>query len=91
VERAEKCYKIHCRKALFANLANIIYEKELMKLLLLYYPSVDPLPKVKPAHGIKLIQKIRISKKEMKSNCDLYKHLKKIQLKQEPTVDFEVD
>jgi hypothetical protein len=74
VERAvgEMGYKIHCKKALFANLANIIYEKELVKLLLLYYPSVDPLSKVKPAHGIKLIQKIRISKKEMKSDCVTY-------------------
>jgi hypothetical protein len=35
-------HKIQLRKSLFANLANIIYERELVKILSLYYPIVDP-------------------------------------------------
>jgi hypothetical protein len=35
-------HKIRSRKSPFANLANIIYERELVKILSLYYPIVDP-------------------------------------------------
>jgi hypothetical protein len=34
--------KIHSKKSPFANLANIIFERELVKVLLLYYPELDP-------------------------------------------------
>jgi len=46
VERAigEFGHKIHSKKAPFANLANIIYEKQLIHTLLLYYPSIAPPP-----------------------------------------------
>jgi len=44
VERAigEFGHKICSKKAPFANLANIIYEKQLIHTLLLYYPSISP-------------------------------------------------
>lgn len=44
VERAigEMGHKIRSRKSPFANLANLIYERELVKILSLYYPIVDP-------------------------------------------------
>ena len=43
VERSigEVGHKIRSRKAPFANLANIIFQKELVKILCLYYPAVD--------------------------------------------------
>lgn len=43
VERAigDVGHKIRSKKSPFANLANIIYEKELVKILLLQYPSLD--------------------------------------------------
>lgn len=37
-------HKIRSRKAPFANLANIITEKELIRILHLYYPSLSPKP-----------------------------------------------
>ena len=44
VERAigEMGHKIRSKKSPFANLANLIYERELVKILSLYYPIVDP-------------------------------------------------
>ena len=56
VERAigEAGHKVRSKKEPFANLANIIYERELVKLLLLYYPSLK-IQKSKSLHGIKLI------------------------------------
>jgi len=43
VERSigEMGHKIESKKAPFANLANLIYEWELVKILSLYYPIVD--------------------------------------------------
>lgn len=37
----EMGHKIRLKKAPFANLANIIFQRELIKILLLYYPIVD--------------------------------------------------
>ncbi len=37
----EMGHKIRSRKAPFANLANIIFQRELVKILCLYYPAVD--------------------------------------------------
>jgi hypothetical protein len=59
----EMSHKIHSKKAPFANLANIIYEGELVKLLLLYYPSLN-LVNDKPLHGTRFIQKINVRKSE---------------------------
>ena len=44
VERSigEMGHKIRSRKAPFANLANIIYQRELVKILSLYYPQLAP-------------------------------------------------
>ncbi|KIM36905.1 hypothetical protein M413DRAFT_77629 [Hebeloma cylindrosporum] len=44
VERSigEMGHKIRSKKAPFANLTNLIYERELVKILSLYYPTVDP-------------------------------------------------
>jgi hypothetical protein len=43
VERAigEMGHKIRSRKSPFANLTNLIYERELIKILSLYYPIID--------------------------------------------------
>jgi len=96
VERAigEMGHKIRSKKSPFANLANIIYEKELVKLLLLYHPSLDPQPKVKPAgrNSTKLIGKVRISKKENVPGQEVYKNLETIclWLKMDFTSDLEV-
>src|ERR1700722_15791771 len=50
VERAigEVGHKIHSKKAPFANLANITYERELVKCLLLYYPAFGQTPAQQP-------------------------------------------
>ena len=37
----EMSHRIHSKKAVFANLSNQIYERELLKLMLLYYPTLD--------------------------------------------------
>jgi len=37
----EMSHRIRSRKAVFANLSNQIYERELLKLMLLYYPTLD--------------------------------------------------
>jgi len=44
VERSigEMGHKIRSKKAPFANLTNLIYQKELVKILLLHYPSLNP-------------------------------------------------
>ncbi|KAF8955648.1 hypothetical protein BDZ97DRAFT_1907529 [Flammula alnicola] len=69
VERSigEVGHKIRSKKSPFANLANIITEKELLRILKLYYPSLSvhstPLDS---NHGddAELIQKIRLTKKD---------------------------
>lgn len=69
VERAigEVGHKIRSKKSPFANLANIIYERELIKILLLLYPSLDPSPTgqsntLKPTHTPQ--NQVKIPKKE---------------------------
>ena len=67
VERSigEMGRKIRSKKAPFANLANLIYEKELIKILCLYYPTLDVNRKQKSdlETALKPIQKHRIYKK----------------------------
>jgi len=79
VERTigEMGHKIHSKKAPFANLANLIYERELIKLLLLYFPELNVLPEKKPSES-RFIQKLKISKKEKDDNEELYHHLEAI-------------
>ena len=57
--------KIRSKKAPFANLANLMYKKELIKILCLYYPTLDVNRKQKSdlETALKPIQKHRIHKK----------------------------
>ncbi|KDQ49046.1 hypothetical protein JAAARDRAFT_143997 [Jaapia argillacea MUCL 33604] len=58
VERAigEMGHKIHSKKAPFKNLANLIYERELLKALSLYYPELHAEPKKPNKTTIKEVQ-----------------------------------
>jgi hypothetical protein len=80
VERSigEVGHKIHSKKAPFANLANIIFQEELTKLLLLYYPSLAPKLDKKSIQKQRLFSKIRISREEGNQNLELDKHIKVI-------------
>jgi hypothetical protein len=66
VERTigEAGHKIHSKKSPFANMANIFYEKELIKALLLYYPQLGSVERQrdKPA----LFGSIKIKAEERK-------------------------
>ncbi|EDQ98531.1 uncharacterized protein LACBIDRAFT_299510 [Laccaria bicolor S238N-H82] len=69
VERSigEMGHKIHSKKAPFANLANIIFERELVKILLLYLPALDinaNASKEMKKNDRNLIQKRKITKRE---------------------------
>ena len=80
VERAieEVGHKIRSKKSPFANLANIIFEKELVKLLLLYYPALDPTPAQQAnvsAPPCALHKEIKILKKEIKSSPEFHQHI----------------
>jgi len=85
-------HKIRSKKAPFANLANIIYERELVKLLLLYYPSLGSQAVVKPPYDKKFMQKIRVLQGERMPHQELYTYLENISLwlKIEFTSDLEV-
>jgi hypothetical protein len=78
VERAigSMGHQIRSKKAPFAHLANIIYDRELLKTLLLCYPSLNS-PE-KPLKEKILMQAIRISKAERKPDQELYKHIEAI-------------
>src|ERR1700683_5865764 len=83
VERAigEVGHKIRSKKAPFANLANIIYEKELIKILLLLYPSLDLSTTSEPTaskHIHAPQNQIRILKKERKNDQEFQSHLQAI-------------
>lgn len=75
-ERAigEVSHKIRSKKEPFANLANIIYEKELMKILLLRVPALrDALtaPTIQPK---KFLTKMKILKREQRQGTDFMTH-----------------
>ena len=80
VERAigEIGHKIRSKKAPFANLANIIYEREMVKILCLYYPQLDlsMAPQSKATYAPQ--SKIRISKWEQKDGEEFHSHVKAI-------------
>ncbi len=83
VERAigEFGHKIHSKKAPFANLANIIYEKQLIHTLLLYYPSIAPptSPSSKASNdAATLHQEIRITRLERRSSLELTSQLQQV-------------
>lgn len=80
VERTigEVGHKIHSKKAPFAELANIIFEKELVKLLLLYYPHLEVDQPKLFAKKIKLFQEIKISKRDHATSQTLSQQLQAI-------------
>ena len=81
VERAigEVGHKIRSKKAPFANLANIIFERELVKLLLLYYPELDSSPLAHqaniPTRKNGLHVEMKILKREIKSSQEFHQHI----------------
>ena len=83
VERAigEVGHKIHSKKAPFANLANILYERELIKILLLRYPSLDSSPtcQMNTSGNMCIPQnEIKILKREQKNSQEFHSHLNAI-------------
>jgi hypothetical protein len=96
VERAigEVGHKIRSKKAPFANLANILLERELVKFLLLYYPSLEPpsahRSNISP-NTYKLQNQIKILKKERNVNHDFYSHLHAICLWMNQDFDVELE
>jgi len=82
-------HRIHSKKAPFAHMANIIYERELVKLLLLYYPSLNPLSEKSFKRGF--IQKVRIQKAERGIDQELYHHLQAICLWLKRAFDNEIE
>ena len=80
VEQAigEVGHKIRSKKAPFANLANIIYERELVKLLCLYYPSLQVSEDQSSKKKKDLQSHIRIAKKEKNDGEEFILHLKAI-------------
>jgi len=84
VERSigEMSCRICSKKAVFANLANQIHEREILKILLLYYPSLDcnkdkSNSALDPTH-IKPVKMVKILKKELCANGSLDQHLQAI-------------
>jgi hypothetical protein len=79
VERAigEMGRKIRSKKSPFANLANIIYERELVKLLLLYYPHLNLHAPSKPKQPGPF-KEMKILKKEKQSGQEYYNQLQMI-------------
>ena len=76
----EMGHKIRSKKAPFANLANIIFERELVKILLLYLPALDINANALKKSGTgkksdrKLIQKRKFTKREIRNGqviCEL--------------------
>jgi hypothetical protein len=83
VERAigEVGHKIRSKKAPFANLANIIYEREMVKILCLYYPSLDLLStyQLKASKDAFTPQSsINILKREQKNSEEFHSHMRAI-------------
>jgi hypothetical protein len=74
--------RIRSKKAVFTNLANQIHEREMLKILLLYYPSLDSnknrsnsalnLTQIKP------VKMVKILKRELCANELLDQHLRAI-------------
>ena len=77
VERAigEMGHKIRSKKEPFANLANIIYEKEVVKVLLLYYPTLYPNSQSVTESRSKVFQPIVILQREQKEGQEFMQHL----------------
>jgi hypothetical protein len=80
-ENGEFGHQDYSKKAPFAHLANIIYEKQLVHTLLLSYPSLAPpaSPLSKASKNLaSLHQEIRMTKQERSSGADLASQLRSI-------------
>ncbi|KAF9531569.1 hypothetical protein CPB83DRAFT_915758 [Crepidotus variabilis] len=80
VERAigEEAHKIRSKKSPFSNLANIIYRRELFRILLLYYPELLDSPKKTAVVGSNGMQAHRIAWTKVKTNSKLSTDLRAI-------------
>jgi hypothetical protein len=74
--------RVQSNKAVFANLANQIHEREMLRILLLKYPSFNYGKDSESTSymAIKPVKKIKISKKELASNKVLTQHLNAISI-----------
>ena len=74
--------RVQSKKAVFANLANQIHEREMLRVLLLKYPSFNyGKDSGDTSHmAIKPVKKMKISKKELASNDVLAQHLNAISI-----------
>lgn len=82
VERSigEMSHRIRSKKEVFANLTNQVYERELLKVLLLYYPTIDK-TKIKVSNlseRISGVKQMKILKKEPYTNETLKNHMQAI-------------
>ena len=82
VERSigEMSRRIRSKKEVFANLTNQVYERELLKVLLLYYPTIDK-SKTKESNlskRIRGVKEMKILKKEPYDNETLKSHIQAI-------------
>lgn len=92
-ERAigEVGHKIRSKKAPFAHLANIIYERELVKILALRVPGLyqDTTPAIQQK---KLLVKIKILKREKKSGTDFMVHFSAVEsFLQDEGAEIDID
>jgi len=89
VERTigEAGHKVHSKKAPFANMANLFFEKELIKVVQLYYPYLGN----HQVHGSKPIffGRIRITQKERCNGQGFYHQLETIFQSQKELGDFD--
>lgn len=82
VERSigEIRHKIHSKKAPFQNMMNIIYEKELIRILTLYSPELDIESKKVPISETKLISKQATSRQDITAELQAINSLLKINI-----------
>jgi Transposase family tnp2 len=83
VERSigEMSRRIRSKKEVFANLTNQVYERELLKVLLLYYPTLDNSKtnlKSNLSERITMVKQMKILKKELDANKTLQDHIQAI-------------
>jgi len=80
VERiiGEMSHRIRSKKEIFANLANQVYERELLKVLLLYFPTFDEGKTNAASESISGVKYMKILKKERYRDETLKAHIQAI-------------
>ena len=73
-------HKIHSKKAPFQNMMNIIYEKELIRILTLYSPELDIESKKVPISETKLTSKQATSRQDITTELQAINSLLKINI-----------